>query len=405
MQIVQAVFGVFHHFELAHQMQRRGHLRKLYSTWPWARLKREGLPHALVGTFPWLHGADHVLARTTFYSRSVSVEVNRINTLLFDRYTRRVIPPCDAFIAISGAGLLTGQLVQQRGGRFICDRGSTHQRFQENILREEHLRWGISLEPETPHIAIREEKIYADADAITVPSSIARRSFLAMGVAPEKVHVIPYGVRLDRFNKTADPPPDSFEVLFAGQVSLRKGIPYLLEAFARLRHPNKRLTVAGAIQAHIRPLLARLPTANVTFLGSIPQPELIDRMSRSHVMVLPSVEEGLALVQAQAMACECPVIATRATGAEDLFTDSVEGFIVEDRDVDALAARLQQVADDPALRDRLAAAARLRVQSIGGWDAYGQRWDALLHRLTGLPQSPGESNPEPVLKSFSAPRI
>ena len=113
-------------------------------------------------------------------------------------------------------------------------------------------------------------------------------------------------------------------------------------------------------------------------------------MSRSHVLVLPSVEEGLALVQAQAMACECPVIATRATGAEDLFTDRIEGFIVDDRDVDALTARLQQVADDPALRERLAAAARLRVQGIGGWDAYGERWDRLLHTLTGIPPSPGE---------------
>ena len=51
-------------------------------------------------------------------------------------------------------------------------------------------------------------------------------------------------------------------------------------------------------------------------------------MSRSHVMVLPSIEEGLALVQAQALACGCPVIGTRHTGAEDLFSDGNEGFIV-----------------------------------------------------------------------------
>jgi len=176
-------------------------------------------------------------------------------------------------------------------------------------------------------------------------------------------------------------------VIFAGQVGLRKGIPYLLEAFARLRHPKKHLTVAGAIQDHIRPLLAELPTGNVTFLGAIPQAELVDRLSRSHVLVLPSIEEGLALVQAQSMACECPVIATRATGAEDLFTDGVEGFIVEDRDVLALADRMQQIADDPALRARMSAAARLRVKQVGGWDDYGRQWDDLLHRLTGQPRT------------------
>ena len=120
------------------------------------------------------------------------------------------------------------------------------------------------------------------------------------------------------------------------------------------------------------------------FAGSMPQPELIERMSRSHVMMLPSVEEGLALVQAQAMACECPVIATEATGAEDLFSDGVEGFIVPDRDVDALAARLQLLADDPDLRQRMAAAARLRVDKVGGWEEYGAHWERFLYQLTGL---------------------
>jgi alpha-maltose-1-phosphate synthase len=106
-------------------------------------------------------------------------------------------------------------------------------------------------------------------------------------------------------------------------------------------------------------------------------------MSASHLLVLPSVEEGLALVQGQAMACGCPVLATTATGAEDLFSDGVEGFIVADRDVDALTQRMQEIADDPALQKRLSEAALLRVKSLGGWDQYGDTWDRLLHELTG----------------------
>ncbi len=397
MQIVQAVLGVFHHFELAHQLERRGHLRKLYSTWPWRRLRREGLARKYVGAFPFIHLPDYLLDLTRFYPASVSAAMKRVNPLAFDLWTRLVIPPCDAFIGISGAGLLTGQAVQQRGGRYICDRGSTHQRSMDRVLAAEYQRWGIPSPPAHPHVTRREEACYAAADAITVPSHAAARSFLRMGVPEHKLQVIPYGVRLDRFHKTSDPPTQAFEVLFAGQVSLRKGIPYLLQAFHRLRHPGKHLTVVGAIQAHIRPLLARLPTENVTFLGSIPQSELIDRMSRSHVMVLPSVEEGLALVQAQALACECPVIATSATGAEDLFTDGIEGFIVpvpeSAHDIDALATRMQLLADDPALRARLASAARQRVASIGGWDTYGAHWDAFLHHLTGTLPDPGEPLP------------
>ena len=388
MQIVQATFGVFHQFELAKQLLRRGHLRKIYSTWPWARVKREGVPREYVGILP--RGCRHPITcsiATRLYPGAVSRWMKRLNPIAFDQWTRLVIPACDVFIGLSGAGPITGELVKQRGGKFVCDRGSTHKRFQEDVLCAEFERWNVPFIPEAPHIVSREEKMYDSADRITVPSQVARRSFITMGVAPEKIEVIPYGVRLERFQKTADPPSDSFEVIFAGQVGLRKGIPYLLQAFEKLRHPKKHLTVAGAIQEHIRPLLARLPTESVDFVGAISQAELIDRMSRSHVMVLPSVEEGLALVQAQAMACECPVIATYATGAEDLFTDSVEGFIVNDRDVDALTDRMQRIADDPAMRASLAAAARLRVESLGGWDEYGRHWDHFLHQLAGIPRS------------------
>jgi alpha-maltose-1-phosphate synthase len=388
MKVTQAVFGVFHHFELAHQLHRRNHLQKIYSTWPWARLKREGLPRSLVSSFPLLHTTDYLLNRTGLHSQRLSSKMNAWTALSFDRWTNSRISPCDAFIAISGAGLLTGRKVQANGGIFICDRGSTHQRYQENVVAEEYRRWNLPQPLSKPHITQREEEIYATANAITVPSTVAQRSFVAMGIAPEKVHVIPYGVRLDHFTRTEDPPQNSFEVLFAGQVSLRKGIPYLLQAFARLKHPNKRLTIAGAIQDDIRDLLSTLPANNVVFTGSLPQSQLAKKMSASHLLVLPSIEEGLALVQGQAMACGCPVLATTATGAEDLFTDGEQGFIIPDRDIDALTERMQQIADDPTLQRKLSEAALLRVKHLGGWDQYGETWDRLLHQLTGKPPDP-----------------
>lgn len=390
MKVTQAVFGVFHHFELAHQLQRRGHLQKIYSTWPWARLKREGLPKSLVSCFPVIHTTDYLLARTRFYPASVSSKMNAWNARGFDRWTSAVIQPCDAFIAISGAGLLTGRKVQSRGGIFICDRGSTHQRYQERVMEEEYRRWKIVPPVVAPHIVQREEAIYEQADAISVPSTAAKRSFIEMGLRADKIHVIPYGVRLDKFRPTAPPSSEAFEVLFAGQVSLRKGIPYLLEAFSQLKHPHKHLTIVGSILDDVRQVLSQLPQENVTFLGSIPQEELARRMSASHLLVLPSLEEGLALVQGQAMACGCPVLATTATGAEDLFTNGAEGFIVAPRDVNALTERLQQVADDPTLQSRLREASLRRVQHLGGWDQYGEMWDSLLHKLTGQPRSPSE---------------
>jgi glycosyltransferase involved in cell wall biosynthesis len=392
MEVIQAVFGVFHHFELAHQLHRRGHLRRIYSTWPWARLKREGLPRDLVRTFPPIHTTDYLLRRAGMMTPWMDARFNEWNSNAFDAWLRRGMEPCDALIAISGAGLTAGPRVQSQGGKFICDRGSTHQRYQDEVMREECRRWGVTWVEPAGHIARREEAIYALADAITVPSQVARRSFLEMGVGAEKVHVVPYGVRLDKFAPGAGPAGKSFEVLFAGQISLRKGIPYLLEAFARVRHPHKRLTLVGAVQSDLREILGRLPMEDVTFAGTLPQTELAALMARSHVLALASVEEGLALVQGQAMACGCPVVATAASGAEDLFTDGVEGFIVPDRDAAALAGRLQQLADDPALRERMSAAALARVKHHGGWDRYGELWDELLHTLTGRPKDAGEAD-------------
>lgn len=382
MRIVQAVFGVFHHFELARELNERGHLERIYSTWPWARLKREGLPHSKVDTFPWIHTPDYLLTRAGLDLPRISDHLGYANALAFDAWTARRIPPCDAFIGISGAGLRTGALVQQRGGKFICDRGSTHQRFQEQIVADEYRHWGVTRQVSDPRDTLREEQIYALADAITVPSTAAARSFTQMGVPDRKLHVIPYGVSLEDFYPVTTPAAGKFNVLFAGSVGLRKGVPYLLQAFAAVQHPAKTLQVAGNIQPDMKSLLETLPMHNVELLGAVSQPRLRELMSESHALVLPSIEEGLALVQAQALACGCPVVCTTNTGGEDLFTDGVEGFIVPIRDPAALTARLQQLADNPALQQRMRFAALDRVRHLGGWTSYGDRWEQLLRQLT-----------------------
>lgn len=382
MRIVQAVFGVFHHFELARELERRGHLQKVYSTWPWARLKREGLPKNLVETFPWIHVAEFGLTRAGIHWTWATDHLGYANALAFDRWTDRRLGDCDALIALAGAGLTTGRHLQERGGIYICDRGSTHQRYQEQIVSDEYRRWGVERPVSDIRDTLREEAIYEQADAITVPSTAAAESFVAMGVPAEKLSVIPYGVRLETFYPTGEPPTDRFEVLFAGGAGLRKGVPYLLEAFAKLRHPKKRLRIAGSLLPDLKEVLPRLPLENVEFVGIVSHPEMRELMSTSHALVLPSIEEGLALVQAQAMACGCPIISTPAAGAEDLFADGVEGFIVPVRDAAAIEERLQQFADAPELRAAMSEACLRKVRSIGGWTEYGDRWEQLLLRLT-----------------------
>jgi glycosyltransferase involved in cell wall biosynthesis len=312
---------------------------------------------------------------------SISWSLNWANANFFDHWVSRNVPPCDVIVALSGSGLKSGRVVQSRGGKYVCDRGSSHIRFQSQIVTEEYRRWGVDIRPCDPRVIRREEEEYAQADAITVPSEFARRSFLEMGVSQDKVHKVPYGVRLENFTPVSEPPTNSFEVLFVGSVSFRKGIPYLLEAFERLAHPRKRLRIVGWVHKEIRPYLSNKLAENVEFMGIIPQLELKQIMSSSHVMVLPSLEEGLALVQAQALASGCPLISSTNTGGSDLFTHGVEGFEVPVRSVEAITERLQQLADEPLLQQRMRDAGIAKVRSLGGWQTYGEQYLSVLNQL------------------------
>lgn len=383
MQIVLAAIGKFHTFDLARQMHQRGMLRAIYTGYPRFKLRDEALPAALIRSLSLPVLAYHAAGRLHLSERIIQ-DINWQAFSLLDRYVAATLPPCDVFLGLSGVGLQAGRKAQRRGGVYICDRGSSHIRYQDQILTEEYARQGHTFIGVDPRVIAKEEQEYAAADMITIPSSFVKRSFLEMGVAETKLRVIPYGVSLTRFHPVSDPDPEGFDVLFVGSASIRKGIRYLLEGFEALRHPRKRLTFVGTVQPEIKALIAefsaRLP---IRCLGHIPQPALKEIMSRSHVLVLPSIEEGLALVQAQAMACGCPVIGTTNSGAEDLLRDGVEGFVAPIRDSEAIAERLQQLADNPDLRLRMSQACLARVQSFGGWDQYGDKMVALFSELCG----------------------
>jgi starch synthase len=386
MKVALSTVGKFHTFDLARELNARGALAGIYTGYPHFKLRNEGLPRELIHTFPWVQGSYMAFPWKHRLPRSVLRQWEHINAITFGAWVAHQLPECDLYVGLSGSTLPAGKTAHRRGVRYVCDRGSSHIRAQEQLLREEHELWGTPFVGIDPRNIAREEAEYAEADAVTVPSSFVLRSFLSQGVPLEKMRLLPYGVNLSRFQPVAQPPVGRFDVLFVGGMSLRKGVQYLVQAYKKVAHPAKSLTFVGAPSPELIAMLdARgLWPSDTRVLGHIPQTELKNLMSRSHVMVLPSVEEGLAMVQAQAMACACPVIASRNTGGEDLFSDGKEGFIVSIRDADALAARLQQLADQPELRIAMGQRALERVQSMGGWRDYGQKamtiYDGVLQR-------------------------
>jgi glycosyltransferase involved in cell wall biosynthesis len=383
MQVIQSVSGTFWHFDLANELEPLGYLKRIYSTYPWVRLQREGIPRERVRTFPWIHGPLMASGRYIRVPSRLSRRIELVNIRLFDEWVASQIEECDAFIGLSGSGLKTGRVVQSRGGKHICDRGSSHIRYQDRILQDEFERWGFQLRPIDPQVISREEAEYASADTIFVPSTFAHRSFVEMGVPSKRVKTIPYGVRLDRFRPAKPLEDETFEVLFAGTVSLRKGIPYLLDAFRRLRHPHKRLRLAGPVEPEMKSLLSKFDLTGVEVLGRMLQTDLARCMSTTHVLVLPSIEDGFGLVMAQAMACGAVVVSSEHTGGADLYQDGVEGFIVPIRSPGAIVDRLQRLADDPHLLSKMREATLNRVRSLGGWHDYGQKCVQHLRDITG----------------------
>jgi glycosyltransferase involved in cell wall biosynthesis len=161
-------------------------------------------------------------------------------------------------------------------------------------------------------------------------------------------------------------------------------VQYLVQAYQKIKHPAKSLTFVGAPSISlIQALTSRgLWPEDAIILGHMPQAELKQIMSRSHVLVLPSIQDGFGMVMAQAMACGCPIVASSHTGAEDLITDGIEGFIVPMRNVSALAEKLQQLVDDSRLRDTMGEKALQKVQNIGGWRDYGDKAMEIYKEIT-----------------------
>ena len=375
--------GRFHLFDLARELLRRRMLVRIFTGYPRWKLDGESIPADLIETFPWLQTIYMALNTWNLLGQGrFQRDLAWLAHETLDWHATKNFPETDVLFSLSGSGLNCGLEAKRRGAKYICDRGSSHIRYQNSILYEEFVRWGDAFPGIDNRLIAKEEAEYEAADLITVPSSFAYRSFVEMGVPESKLRKVPYGVNIQLFENVADPDIEHFDVLFVGQISFRKGVPDLIEAFSRFRHPKKRLRLIGGICPEMnRYFKTNGVQERIEFLGHLPQRQLKNVMSRSHVMVLPSIEEGFGLVLAQALACGCPVIGTNNTGAEDLFSDSKEGFIIPIRDPKTIADKLQLLADNPDCRSGMRAAALERVRQLGGWSNYGYQMTGVLRDL------------------------
>jgi glycosyltransferase involved in cell wall biosynthesis len=158
-------------------------------------------------------------------------------------------------------------------------------------------------------------------------------------------------------------PRPHLEILCPARLAHHKGIDVLLRAFAASAapHPHAQLTIAGGgpDSAMLQALAAKLKLGTaVRFAGALAPAQMSQALDRADIVVLPSRSEALPLALLEALACGKPVVATCVGGIPEMIVCGENGMLVAVDDVAGLAAALQQLIADPALRDRLGMAAR-----------------------------------------------
>lgn len=382
MKVTIAVGGRFHAFNLAGELEKRGHLLKLITSYPAYFPGKFGVPKNKVSSILIKEILQRGWEKLPGFLRAIYNPQFLISEI-FDRLAADRIGTPDIFTGWSSQSLHSLRRAKSAGAITVVERGSSHIVYQTGILKEEYARFGIPLAPfmvAHPRIIEKELKEYEEADYISVPSLYVKRSFLEQGIPEGKIIHTPYGVDTSAFYPA--PKKDGvFRVVFAGGMTLRKGVHYLLQAFAELNLPDAELWLIGAMNPEMEPFFRKY-SGSFKYLGHVPQIKLREYYSEASVFVMPSIEEGLALVQPQAMACGLPVIATTNTGGEDIIRNGQDGFIIPIRDVVALKEKILYMYENPEERELMGKSARERVSAGFTWHDYGERIAAAYARIS-----------------------
>jgi glycosyltransferase involved in cell wall biosynthesis len=245
----------------------------------------------------------------------------------------------------------------------IWDLPLPHHQTIQQILQDEHNRWSAAAvgpphrEPEWKRR--RKDGELALATTISVASAFTKRSLEAIGT-PQPIVVAPYGFPVSEFRTRTSAPKGPFRVLSVGTHDLRKGTPYLLEAWRQAAIPDAELHLIGPLKL-AKPFVDRY-AGLFQHWPHVPKSLLGDRYAAADLLAFPTLGDGFGLVIQESMCSGTPVLTTPCGGGPECIADGVEGWIVPPRDVDALVARLREAAGN---RDRLHAmgrAARARAE-------------------------------------------
>lgn len=210
------------------------------------------------------------------------------------------------------------------------------------------------------------------ADVVICPSKFVYDSLPPTAHKNKKCIVAEFGspeIRLQT-QKSTDFTRSPLRLLFAGSMTQRKGLADLFAAMKLLNRSDVELVVIGTPLMPMEFYRNQLP--NFTYEVTRPHPAVLQLMQSCDVFVLPSIVEGRALVQQEAMSCGLPLIVTANAGGEDLIDEGKTGFLVPIRSPEKIAEKIAHFADNRHKLNEMSTLARQKAAQIT-WNNYCQK--------------------------------
>lgn len=310
----------------------------------------------------------------------------------------KLAPGADVVHVWPTAALDTLRAAGRLGIPSLLERPNAHTRFAYEAVRRECRRLKVELPWGDDHafndrVLRIEEEEYSLASRLLCPSDFVRNTFLRMGFPPERLVRHQYGYDPAVFYPAPSPAKHGggLRMLFAGQCTPRKGLHYALEAWLRSpAHRDGIFEIAGGfVPGYAEALGSMLDHPSVRVLGH--RTDVAGLMRRSDVFILPSIEEGSALVTYEARACGCVLVVSEASGAD--CRHAVDGLVHAVGDVAAIADHITMLREDAATLRRLREASLASARELT-WEAAGAR---LLAVYRGIIEDGSRSTtPEPA---------
>jgi len=274
------------------------------------------------------------------------------------------------------ASLFTIRAAKKLGIPMVIERPNAHTAFAQQAVDRECVRLGVRLpvgheHSVDPFVLEREEAEYQEAFALLCPSAFVERSFLDRGFEPSKLLRHSYGYDEGRFwpSQREVAEPDGLRMIFVGGAAPRKGLHFALRAWLASGAADRgRFVICGELMtgyAHV--LKGMLEHPSVEVIGHRKDVEVL--MRSSDIFILPSVEEGSALVTYEARGSGCVLLVSDAAGARCRHLE--DGLVHRSGQVDELTQHIRILDQNRcllrALRDR-------SIQGLGEltWTAAGK---------------------------------